>query len=205
MSPSHVQDTGTALWTVEGCLHSGKTELARFLAEETQQSFSSLALTPKEVLAGRLAELLNQDPDAAERAARELPVTIGLTPRELEAALGCTRTERRRWVAEGRLPVCATMRLRLETGRWVDVDLIDRRTVAALAPSSVETWRADHRELVSEHRRQGILRGVERRAQTLTLRRQALQELEQLQDCWLEQSGGDLLAADALTLAHWTT
>jgi hypothetical protein len=168
MSPSHAQDTGTALWTVEGCLHSGKTEIDRFLAEETQHSLSSLAMTPKNVLAERLAELLNQSPAAAERAAKELPVVLGLTPRELEAALGCTRTERRRWVAEGRLPLCATMRLYLETGRWVNVDLVDRRSVAALASGEVETWRAEHRSLVSEHRRQGTLRGVEQRGQTLT-------------------------------------
>lgn len=204
MSPSHAQ-AGSVLWTVEGCLHSGKTELARFLAEETQQSFSSLAMTPKEVLAERLAELLNQNPDAAERASRELPVTLGLTPRELEAALQCTRTERRRWVADGRLPLCATMRLRLETGRWVDAPLVDRRAVVALASDTVESWRTEHRQLVSEHRRLGIRRGVERRAQTLTLQHQALEEVGRLRDFWLEQSGGDWIAVAALTLAHWTT
>jgi hypothetical protein len=32
-----------------------------------------------------------------------------------------------------------------------------------------------------------------------------LQEVEQLQDCWLEESGGDRLAVATLTLAHWTT
>jgi hypothetical protein len=205
MSPSHAQDTGIALWTVEGCLHSGKTELARFLAEETQQSFSSLAMTPKEILAERLSALLNQNPEAAERAAGELPVAIGLTPWELEAALGCTRTERRRWVAEGRLPVCATVRLHLEGGRWVDVGLVDRRAVVSLASGAVETWRAEHRQLVSERRHLGICRGVERRAQTLTLQRQVLEEVKQLQYGWLEQSGGDLLVVAALTLAHWTS
>jgi hypothetical protein len=97
------------------------------------------------------------------------------------------------------------MRFRLETGRWVDVDLVDRRTVAALLPGAVESWRVEHRELVGEHRRLGIRQGVERRAQTLTLQRQALQEVEQLQSFWLEQSGGDLIATAALTVAHWAT
>lgn len=196
--------TSSALWTVEGCLHSGKTDLARFLAEETQQSFTSLVITPKEVLAERLCELLNQDQAAAERAVRELPVTIGFTPRELEAALGCTRAERRRWVAEGRLPLCATMRLYLKTYRWVEVKLVDRRAVAALAPGEVESWRADHQQLVIERRRAGIASGRQRRAQTLALQRQAVHDVEQLQVSWLEQSGGDLLAVAALTVAHWT-
>jgi hypothetical protein len=192
------------LWTVEGCLHSGKTDLARFLAEETELSFNSLLMTPKQVLAERLCELLNRDPVAAERATCELPVTIGFTPRELEAALGCTRTERRRWVAQGRLPLCGTMRLRLKNDRWVDVNLVDRRAVAALAPDELESWRAEHKELAIERRRAGIADGLQRRARTMALQRQALEEVEQLQLSWLERSGGDQLAVAALTLAHWT-
>ena len=176
----------------------------RFLAEETPDSVTSLDMTPKEVLAERLCLLLNQDPSAAERAARELPATIGLTPRELEAALGCTRTERRRWVKEGRLPVCATMRMCLKDTHWVDVDLVDRRLVVALAPGTLDSWRAEHRQLVLEHRQAGSIRAVERRARTLALQGQALQEVEQLQISWLEQSGGDDVAVAALTLAHWT-
>jgi hypothetical protein len=195
---------GSPLWTVEGCLHSGKTDLARFLAEETELSFNSLLMTPKQVLAERLCELLHRDPAAAERAIRELPVTVGFTPRELEAALGCTRTERRRWVAEGRLQLCGTMRLRLKNDRWVDVNLVDRRAVAALAPGELESWRAEHEQLVIERRRAGIADGLERRARTLALQRQAVGEVEQLQISWLERSGGDLLAVAALTLAHWT-
>jgi hypothetical protein len=202
--PGSMPAMGSPLWTVEGCLHSGKTDLARFLAEETELSFNSLLMTPKQVLAERLCELLNRDPAAAERAICELPVTIGFTPRELEAALGCTRTERRRWVAEGRLPLCGTMRLRLKNDRWVDVNLVDRRAVAALAPCELESWRAEHEQVVIERRRAGIADGLERRARTLALQRQAVEEVEQLQISWLERSGGDLLAVAALTLAHWT-
>ena len=191
------------LWTLESCLHSHKTDLVRFLAEETPDSVTSLDMTPKEVLAERLCQLLNKDSSAAERAIRELPVTIGLTPRELEAALSCSRTERRRWVKEGRLPVCATMRLCLKDTHWVDVDLVDRRAVAALAPGTLDSWRTEHRQLVLEHRQAGSIRAAERRARTLALQGQALQEVEQLQIFWLEQSGGDDVAVAALTLAHW--
>jgi hypothetical protein len=38
----------------------------------------------------------------------------------------------------------------------------------------------------------------------MALQRQALEEVGQLQASWREESGGDLLAVAALTLAHWT-
>ena len=76
--------------------------------------------------------------------------------------------------------------------------------VAALAPGTLDSWRAEHRQLVLEHRQAGSIRAVERRARTLALQGQALQEVEQLQISWLEQSGGDDVAVAALTLAHWT-
>ncbi len=196
----------STLWTVEGCLHAGKREMARFLAEEIGCTFASLLSVSKEELAERLADWLNQHPPAAERAAKELPLVLGVTPRELEAALGCTRSERRRWVAEGRLPVCATMRMYLKAGKWVDVELVDRRAMAALEPGSLESWRAEHQQQVAERRRAGVIRGVERRAQTLSLHRQALQEITALQASWLERSGGDdPLIVAALTAAHWTS
>src|SRR5215472_319387 len=152
---SQIPEAGPDLWTVESCLHAHKTDLVRFLAEEKSDSLSSLDMTPKEILAERLCLLLNAHPSSAERAIRELPVTIGVTPRELEAALGCTRTERRRWVKEGRLPVCATMRMCLKETRWVDVDLIDRRAVLAVAPGTLDSWRAEHKETVLAHRQAG--------------------------------------------------
>jgi hypothetical protein len=45
---------------------------------------------------------------------------------------------------------------------------------------------------------------MEQRARTLAQQGQALQEVEQLRESWLEQTGGNLLAVAALTLAHWT-
>src|SRR5215472_9920197 len=166
---SQIPEAGPDLWTVESCLHAHKTDLVRFLAEETSDSPSSLDVIAKEILAERLCLLLNAHPSSAERAIRELPVTIGLTPRELEAALGCTRTERRRWVNEGRLPICASMRMCLKDRHWVDVDLVDRRTVAALAPGTLGSWRAEHKQTVLEHRQAGNIRAAERRVRTLAL------------------------------------
>ncbi|MGO8946732.1 MAG: hypothetical protein ACLQUY_03515 [Ktedonobacterales bacterium] len=199
-----MQTALSPLWTVEACLHAGKMDVVRFLAKESDRSFASLVKIPKEELAQLLCGLLNEKASAAERAVTELPVTVGLTPRELEAALGCTRSERRRWVAEGRLPVCATMRMYLKTNRWVDVDLVDRRAVAALAPDAVERWRFEHQKLVAERRKAGVMRAIESRARTLALQQVASREVTGLQAGWLEKSGGDPLIVAALTVAHWT-
>ena len=201
---SDERSASTPLWTLQGCLHANKFDLVRFLAEETSHSFSSLIQRPKETLAELLCGLLNQDPALGERAVQKLPVVLGLTPRELEAQLRCTRTERRRWVAEGRLPICATMRVCVRDTTWVEVNLVDRRVVDALSPTTTRLWREEHRRAAGERRQAAILRGVERRAQTLAVQRQARQRLEALRATWLAESSGNSLAVTALTVAFWT-
>lgn len=83
--------------------------------------------------------------------------SLPLLPREIEDILGISSTERRRWLADGRLASAGTRTVRLRgRAKKITFHVFDPRMVEDLLDrSAVDGWRADDAERAAENRRQG--------------------------------------------------
>ncbi len=75
-------------------------------------------------------------------------------PREIEDILGITTTERRRWLADGRLPSAGTHTVKLRGRGTITFHVFDPRSVQEILDGDlVDAWRADDAEKAEEKRR----------------------------------------------------
>lgn len=191
-------------WTTDLCVRVDKPTLVAFLREHAgiAPKLASLRM-PKHELAQLLIDRLNADGELAERALDFLKVPLGVRPNELLEMLGCTATERRRWVDAKHIPVVGTQSFRGESRRIV-YDVYDRRAVLAITPADIESWRAQDRAASHARRVAGGQRARMTRAERAEIRSRGWQAWQELQTEWLRVAGKDPLAMATLTLAHWT-
>src|SRR2546429_6014048 len=108
----------------------------------------------KELLVERLLCLYESDVAEKARLLDMFPYELAVEPVELQELLGCTPTERRRWVSEGKLPVLEHRPFR-KAGRDLVYPVHDRRLVLSLTGEEIAQWRAIHRAQVRERRKAG--------------------------------------------------
>lgn len=109
---------------------------------------------PKATLVERARERLETDPTARAQFFEVFKRELAVPPWELEALLGCTPTERKRWADEGKLTVVNRRSFR-KAGSMLEYPVFDRRLILGLPRTELERWRAEHQALVKEHRRAG--------------------------------------------------
>jgi hypothetical protein len=83
---------------------------------------------------------------------------LPIIPREIEDILGITSTERRRWLADGRLPSAGTRTVNLRgRARKITFHVFDPRLVEdVLDRGLVETWREEDALAAAERRRSAV-------------------------------------------------
>ena len=119
---------------------------------------------PKAVLVQRAQDRLATDRAARAQFFELFKRELAVQPWELETALECTPTERKRWTEEGKLPVLERRGFR-KAGSTLEYPVFDRRVVLGLSRMELEGWRAEHQSLVKEHRRAGArARGAQRKS-----------------------------------------
>lgn len=128
-----------------------RDQLSAFLASLGSPARSR---DPKALLVQRALERLATEPTARARFFELFQRELAVPPWELEAALECTPTERKRWTEEGRLPVVERRGFR-KPGRTLEYPVFDRRVVLGLSRAELERWRDEHQRLVQAHRRAG--------------------------------------------------
>jgi hypothetical protein len=75
-------------------------------------------------------------------------------PREIEDILGISATERRRWLADGRLPSSGTRTVKLRGRATITFHVFEPRTVQDILESDViDAWREGDAEKAAENRR----------------------------------------------------
>lgn len=80
--------------------------------------------------------------------------TRAVIPREIEDILGISTTERRRWLADGRLPSLGTRTMKLRGRGTITFHVFDPRLVEDILDRNlVDTWREDDAEKAAENRR----------------------------------------------------
>ena len=112
-----------------------------------------LTLSLPHTAAGDFARLLARVSKALQ-GVESLPII----PREIEDILGITSTERRRWLADGRLPSAGTRTVRLRgRAKGVTFHIFDPKIAEdVLDRGLVDAWREDDALAAAERRRKAV-------------------------------------------------
>jgi hypothetical protein len=157
--------------------------------------------TGKGELAQKLLTLLAEDELAKDRFFEAFKRELAVPPWEVEAMLGCTAAERKRWVADGKLPILE-YRTFHKVARDLPYPVHDRRIIADLSRDTIQRWRAEHQALVRLRRKTGVRKAAESREAHQQSRRTFRQQWEAIVATWKEHGSPELAAV--LQLAYWT-
>ncbi len=155
----------------------------------------------KPALIARLIEVLEADNLKLAQLLEAFVSELAVSPPELEQLLGCTTTERRRWVEEGKIPILELRSYR-KGGSEHSFAVFDRRVVQAITPDQLEQWRQSHLEQVHVNRRLGARSGQQSRERNRQTRQRIESEWRQQMQSWISQGSAEV--ATILILCFWT-
>jgi hypothetical protein len=181
------------------------SDLASLLSKERMCAFLSRPLSRKELKADLFAELmtwLEDDPLARARFFELFAEELSVEPWELEKLLGCTTTERKRWVADGKLVPSGWRTVEKSRSVELTYPVFERRYVASFPPEKLAGFRAEHAALVALNRKTGAKRAQETRSAYAQARKLALREVEEMFGEWARLDFPELAAV--LRLSFWT-
>lgn len=179
-------------------------ELVDVLTKDQIGQFLQLrgtARIAKGELAQKLLTLLAADDLTKDRFFETFKRELAVPPWEVEATLGCTSNERKRWVADGKLPILE-YRTFHKAARDLPYPVHDRRIIASLTPETIARWRAEHQALIQLRRKTGIRKATESRTAHQQSRKAFRQQWDEIVAIWKEHSSSELAAV--LQLAYWT-
>jgi hypothetical protein len=178
--------------------------MAELLTKEQLAAFLGLPNAAR-ILKGRLTEQLVARLEAdAEEHARFLETfkrDLAFGPWDVENLLGCTPTERKRWVADGKLPILDYRTFHV-AARDIEYPIYDRRIITAITPETVATWRSEHQALVQVRRKTGAQKATESRKEHQHSRSAFRATWETMVAVWTSQGSPELAAV--FQLAYWT-
>ena len=155
----------------------------------------------KAALVARLSVALENDVETKARFFEVFVEEMAVEPWELEELLGCTSTERKRWVSDGKLiPLAA--RSVWKSGKELVYPVFDRRYVANITPETLIHFREEHASLVAMRRKTGARKAQESRIRHAKARKLAFEEVEEVFGEWARLDYPELAAV--LHLAFWT-
>lgn len=172
-----------------------KAQLLQFLGlpETSKQN--------KETLIPQILTLLETDAAEKERFLETFKSELAVEPVELEELLGCTQTERKRWIKEGKLPVLEYRSFR-QSGTNLQYPVHDRRLVLSLSQADIQQWREEHQARIKQNRHTGSQAAAESRKENQRARQDFISAWDRIQTEWLQKSSPEISAA--LQLAYWT-
>jgi hypothetical protein len=131
----------------------------------------------KAALVAQLSAALESDAETKARFFEIFVEEMAVEPWELEELLGCTATERKRWVSDGKLLPLATRSV-WKSGKELVYPVFDRRYVANIAPETLAHFREEHASLVAVRRKTGARIAQESRTRYAEARKLAFEEVE---------------------------
>jgi hypothetical protein len=141
-------------------------ELRGMLPKAMQQS---LTVKAGELTLRMPAEAADAFSDASAIVSKALESIASrpVIPREIEDILGISTTERRRWLADGRLPSFGTRTMKLRGRGTITFHVFDPRVVEdILDRNAIDGWREDDAVRATENRRRAAWRAKLTRTQT---------------------------------------
>jgi hypothetical protein len=155
----------------------------------------------KAQLVEMLLERVTQSASEMERLLAMFPYELAVLPVELIELLSCSRSERQRWVKDGRIPVLEYRTFRVG-GRDQLFPVFDRRQVLAIAPEQIALWRETDLAETQARRQAGARQAVESRKSHTQARTQFLQSWLEIVQTWQQIAPPELAAL--LQLCYWT-
>ncbi len=148
-------------WTLPYAARLGSSVRSQGLYLEIRERLPKTLRTFLTVKAGELIlRVPASDPGSFSKAsavvvkAIEEVVHRPVIPRELEDILGISTSERRRWLADGRLPSAGTRTVKLRDRGTITFHIFEPSMVQDLLDNdAIEAWRADDAEKAIENRR----------------------------------------------------
>jgi hypothetical protein len=195
-----------------GCLIMDTRYLAAKLSKEQCLTFlkdilpqnvhqEKKVLVKKPQLIEMLLERITVQKEEMERLLTMFPYELAVEPVELSQLLMCSRSERQRWVKEGRIPVLEYRTFRV-AGRDQLFPVFDRRQVLLISPADIVCWRAMHQQEVQENKQIGAQQAVESRKSNTLVRKQFMLSWAETVQAWQEIAPPELVAV--LQLCYWT-
>ncbi len=172
-----------------------KVQICAFLGLPTKMN------EPKAALVQRLRTLLEVDQRAKARFFDVFAQELAVEPWELETLLGCSTTERKRWLADGKLTPLTTRSV-FKSGRELVYPVFDRRSIQRLTQEDIAGWRAEHAALVAMRRKTGAQKASWRRTQNEQARQNEFARVEGVFSEWEHHEFPELAAV--FRLAYWT-
>ncbi len=172
-----------------------KVQISAFLDLPTKTN------EPKAALLQRLRTLLEADQRAKIRFFDVFAQELAVEPWELERLLGCSTTERKQWLADGKLTPLTTRSV-FKAGRELVYPVFDRRSIQRLTQQDIEGWRAEHAALVAMRRTTGAQKASSRRVQNEQARQNECARVEGMFSEWEHHELPELAAV--FRLAYWT-
>lgn len=155
----------------------------------------------KAILVQQLRTLLEADQRAKARFFHVFAQELAVEPWELETLLGCSTTERKQWLADGKLTPLTTRSI-FKSGRKLIFPVFDRSSIQRLTQKDLEGWRAEHAALVAMRRKTGAQKASSRRVQNEQARQNEFAMVESLFSEWEQHEFPELAAV--FRLAYWT-
>ncbi len=151
----------TRAWTLPYAARLGSSVRSQGLFLEIRSHLPKASQKALSVKGGELTLCMPAEASAAFVKAAALIgkaleriATRPVIPREIEDILGISTTDRRRWLADGRLPSLGPRTLRLRGRGEITFHVFDPAVVEDILNSGlVDTWRADDAEQAAEKRR----------------------------------------------------
>lgn len=171
-----------------------KAQLAAFLGLPTPLRMS------KAELVAQVQQRITVDPNEQARLLETFVHELAVGPHELEELLQCSKTERLRWIKEGRIPVLEYRTFR-KGGKDLRYPIHDRRVVQALSREELARWREEHLVQVQQSRQRGVQAAALQRSINQHKRSDFLAAWMVQIAAWAQQ-GSPALAA-VLQLAYW--
>lgn len=149
----------------------------------------------------QLKQKFEEDPSIFQRYHEAFREELSMSPYDVQQALGCTKTERKRWTDEERLHIVCYESVK-SYGTYMEVPRYDRWQIEhELTPKVLAGWREEHKAKTSKNRSAGAKKAVKTRAKN-DAERQAFQaELREARREWNRQG---LELGAMLELAYWT-
>lgn len=154
------------IWQLTYAARLGSSVRSKGLFLEVRSKLPKTARKALSVNAGQLilempAQQASQFASAAAVVAKTLEgiELRPVIPREIEDILGISRTERHRWLKDGRLRSLGTRTAKLRGRATITFHVFDPRYVEDLLDgATVDAWRADDAEQAAENRRRAALK-----------------------------------------------
>ena len=179
-------------------------EIVDLLLKEHLTQFLGVAPSRRVTKAQLVEQLVSRiETDESEMASflERFKHEVAFGPWDVEQILQCTSTERKRWAADGKLPVLDYREFR-KAARDIPYPIFDRREILGIAPGTVEQWRNEHLSFVQLRRKTGTQKAIASRKAHQQARTAASATWETMVAVWNSQ-GSPALAA-VLQLAYWT-